>query len=73
MHPASLTLDPATIHWEQAHVAPPRVITPSVVETLNVNYDYSLTILEGDAFAIAVSVNGQKCDLGDSASSPRPS
>jgi hypothetical protein len=72
MHPPSLTIDPGAIHWQQPNISPPRLVTPHVVETLNVNHDYNLTILEGDAFATSVSVNGGKCDLGNSASSPRP-
>jgi len=72
LHPASLTIDPVTIHWQQPNIAPPRLVTPHVVDTLNVNHDYSLTIFEGDAFATSVSVNGGKCELGNSASSPRP-
>jgi hypothetical protein len=72
MHPTSLTIDSETIHWQQPNIAPPRLVTPHVVDTLNVNRDYNLTILEGDAFATSVSVNGGKCDLGNSASSPRP-
>ena len=72
LHPASLTIDPGTIHWQQPNISPPRLVMPHVVETLNVNHDYNLTILEGDAFATSVSVNGGECDLGNSASSPRP-
>lgn len=71
MHPASLTIDPGAIHWQQANITPPTLVTPHVVETLSVNRDYNVTILEGDAFATSVSVNGGKCDLGNSASSPR--
>jgi hypothetical protein len=46
--------------------------TPNLLETLMLDQDHELTILEGGYFAKVVFVGTMSCYLGDTASSPKP-
>ena len=71
LHPPSLKLDPSTFRWTAVNLQPPVTSSPQVRETLMLDRDHELTVLEGEYFANAIVVDGQACNLSNS-SSPNP-
>jgi hypothetical protein len=71
LHSPSLKLDPSTIRWTAVNIQPPVTSSPQVRETLILDQDHELTVLEGEYFASAIVVDGKTCNLTD-VSSPKP-
>ena len=71
LHPPSLKLDPSTIRWTAVNIQPPVTSSPQIRETLILDQDHELTVLEGEYFASAIVVDGKTCNLADT-SSPKP-
>jgi hypothetical protein len=69
LHPPSVAIDPSAIQW-QIHTAPPAIAKPHLLETLTLDKDHALTVLEGEYFPTSVTVDGKECRL-ENASSPR--